>query len=96
MVNENDIIKLLQANYIQLRQQQAQLVKLTEAVESLTYNAGKYSQILPFGILNITTSQLVNAYMRGLSMEQLVALANGKYTAEQIKAKIAKAMGGNM
>ncbi len=96
MMNENDIIKLLQGNYIQLRQQYAQLVKLTEAVGSLTYNAGKYSQILPFGIKDITTAQLVDAYERGLNIEQLVALANGKYTGNQIKVKIVKARGGNV
>lgn len=56
MVNENDIIKLLQGNYIQLRQQYAQLVKLTEAVGSLTYNANKYSQVLPFGVKDVTTA----------------------------------------
>lgn len=96
MVNEKDIIKLLQGNYNQLRQQHAQLVKLTEAVGSLTYTANKCSQVLPFGIIDISTSQLVNAYRRGLNIQQLTALANGKYTESQIKAKIAKAMGGNV
>lgn len=96
MVNEKDIIKLLQGNYNQLRQQQAQINKLIEIVCGLTRTAGGYYQVLPFGIKDVTTAQLVDAYDRGLNIEQLVALANGKYTGNQIKVKIVKAKGGNV
>ena len=45
------------------------------------------------GVKDITTAQLYDAYKRGLNMQQLVQLANGKYTAEEIYKKIRKAGG---
>lgn len=50
-------------------------------------------RMVPFGVKDITTAQLVDAYHRGMNLEQLTALANGKYTPEQIKIKIIKAGG---
>ena len=72
MVNEKDIIKLLQGNYNQLRQQQAQINKLIELVCGLTRTAGGYCQVLPFGVKDVTTAQLVDAYERGLNIEQWI------------------------
>ena len=46
---------------------------------------------LPFGVKDISSAQLVDAYRRGLSLEQLVALSNNKYNGEQICAKLRKA-----
>ena len=43
------------------------------------------------GVKDITTAQLYDAYKRGLNMKQLVQLANGKYTAEEIWKKLRKA-----
>ena len=45
------------------------------------------------GVKDITTAQLYDAYKRGLTINQLVQLANGKYTAEEIHKKIRKAGG---
>lgn len=45
------------------------------------------------GVKDITTAQLYDAYKRGLNMKQLVQLANGKYTQEEIWKKIRKAGG---
>lgn len=45
------------------------------------------------GVKDITTAQLYDAYKRGLNINQLVQLANGKYTAEEIYKKIRKAGG---
>lgn len=47
-----------------------------------------------FGIKNITSEQMFDAYQRGLNLEQLYELANGKYTKEQIYKKISKMTGG--
>ena len=44
-------------------------------------------------VLKRLGAQLVDAYHRGMNLEQLTALANGKYTPEQIKIKIVKAGG---
>lgn len=96
MADEKTMIKLLKANSIQLRQQQAQLNKLMERVCSLSRTSDGYCNVVPFGILDISTSQLVNAYDRGLSLPQLVALSNHKYTASQIRKKIIRAKGGNV
>ena len=40
------------------------------------------------GIKDITSAQLFDAYKKGLNMEQLCQLADGKYTAEQIYKKL--------
>ena len=45
------------------------------------------------GVKDITTAQLYDAYKRGLNMQQLVQLANGKYTQEEIWKKIRRAGG---
>lgn len=47
-----------------------------------------------FGIKNITSEQMLDAYQRGMNLEQLYELANGKYTREQIYKKISKMTGG--
>lgn len=75
MIDEK-IMKLLKANSTQLRQQQAQLNKLMELVCSLSRTSDGYFNVMPFGVKDISTAQLVDAYDRGLSLEQLVALAN--------------------
>lgn len=45
------------------------------------------------GVKDITSAQLFDAYKKGLNMEQLCQLADGKYTAEQIYKKLQK-LGG--
>lgn len=42
------------------------------------------------GVKDITSAQLYDAYKKGLNMEQLCQLADGKYTAEQIYKKLQK------
>lgn len=96
MADEKTIIKILKGNTIQLQRQQAQLNKLMERVCSLTRTSNGYCNVVPFGIQDITTAQLVNAYDRGMSLENLVILANHKYSASQIRKKIIRAKGGNV
>lgn len=62
-------------------------------LKCLTMTTQGAVRIVPFGVKDITTAQLVDAYHRGMNLEQLTALANGKYTPEQIKIKIIKAGG---
>lgn len=42
------------------------------------------------GVKDITSAQLFDAYKKGLNMEQLCQLADGKYTADQIYKKLQK------
>lgn len=42
------------------------------------------------GVKDITGAQLFDAYKKGLNMEQLYQLADGKYSAEQIYRKLRK------
>lgn len=42
------------------------------------------------GVKDITSAQLYDAYKKGLNMEQLCQLADGKYTPEQIYKKLQK------
>ncbi len=43
-----------------------------------------------FGVKDVSSAQLLDAYQRGLNMDQLCQLAGGKYTAEQIYKKLQK------
>lgn len=42
------------------------------------------------GVKDISSAQLLDAYKKGLNLEQLCQLADGKYTAEQIIKKLQK------
>ena len=52
-------------------------------------------KVMPFPIKDISSAQLVDAYRRGLDLEQLEYLCGHKYTQEQIVKKIQK-YGGNV
>ncbi len=47
------------------------------------------------GVKDISSAQLFDAYQRGLNIDQLCQLADGKFTHEQIKKKLMK-QGGIM
>lgn len=90
---DQELIKVLKRLGAQLVTQQAMLVKMEKTLRGLTMTPQGTVRIVPFGVKDITTAQLVDAYHRGMNLEQLTALANGKYTPEQIKIKIIKAGG---
>ncbi len=90
---DQELIKVLKRLGAQLVTQQAMLVRMEKTLRGLTMTPQGTVRIVPFGVKDITTAQLVDAYHRGMNLEQLTALANGKYTPEQIKIKIVKAGG---
>lgn len=90
---DQELIKVLKRLGAQLVTQQAMLVKMEKTLKCLAMTPQGAVRIVPFGVKDITTAQLVDAYHRGMNLEQLTALANGKYTPEQIKIKIVKAGG---
>lgn len=90
---DQELIKVLKRLGAQLVTQQAMLVKMEKTLKGLAMTPQGAVRIVPFGVKDITTVQLVDAYHRGMNLEQLTALANGKYTPEQIKIKIIKAGG---
>lgn len=90
---DQELIKVLKRLGAQLVTQQAMLVKMEKILKGLAMTPQGAVRIVPFGVKDITTAQLVDAYHRGMNLEQLTALANGKYTPEQIKIKIIKAGG---
>lgn len=90
---DQELIKVLKRLGAQLVTQQAMLVKMEKTLRGLAMTPQGAVRIVPFGVKDITTAQLVDAYHRGMNLEQLTALANGKYTPEQIKIKIIKAGG---
>lgn len=92
---EPDLARYLRNIGVQLNNQQMLIVKLEQAISNLRIKGQVAIQTMPFGIKDITTAQLVDAYKRGLNLEQLTALANGKYTPEQIQVKIIRSTGGN-
>ena len=90
---DQELIKVLKRLGAQLVTQQAMLVKMEKTLKGLAMTPQGAVRIVPFGVMDITTAQLVDAYHRGMNLEQLTALANGKYTPEQIKIKIIRAGG---
>lgn len=75
----------------QLETIQKQLANLQRLVSSKNEGAPKVVyQPIVVGVKDVSSSQLLDAYKKGLNLEQLCQLADGKYTAEQIIKKLQK------
>lgn len=70
---------------------QKQLADLRKMVSPKNGGAPKvvYKPVV-VGVKDISSAQLFDAYKKGLNLEQLCQLADGKYTAEQIVKKLQK------
>lgn len=86
--------RFMQNLCLQVRKQSVSIANMEQAIKGLQVRNGGVFQTVPFGVVDITTAQLVEAYHRGLNLDELITLANGKYTGEQIVAKIKKSIGG--
>ncbi len=88
---EQEMIKCLKNLGKQVNSIQTLMARLDMDVRNMRVSGNTVVKTMPFGIKDISSAQLVDAYTRGLSMEQLLALANGKYSSEQIYTKLKKA-----
>ena len=91
---EQEIIKCLKNLSKQVWAVQQIMSNLDRDVRNMRVSGNTVVKTMPFGIKDISSVQLVDAYTRGLNMEQLIALGNQKYTAEQIYNK--KGGGGRL
>lgn len=53
-------------------------------------SSGVVRQPVIVGVKDISSAQLYHAYKKGLNLDQLCQLADGKYTADQIYKKLQK------
>ena len=90
---EKEMINYMKNLGVQIYNLNTQVLNLERAVKSLRTRGGVVTRVVPLGIKDITSAQLFDAYKKGLDMEQLVILADGKYTPEQIAKKLEK-LGG--
>lgn len=88
---EEQIIKCLKNLGKQVWSLQQLMANLDRDVRNMRVSGNTVVKTLPFGVKDISSVQLVDAYTRGLNLEQLVALGNGKYTQEQIYNKLKRA-----
>lgn len=88
---EQEIIKCLKNLGKQIWSVQQLVANLDRDVRNMRISGNTVVKTMPFGVKDISSIQLVDAYTRGLNMEQLIALSNGKYTAEQIYNKLKRA-----
>ena len=88
---EQEIIKCLKNLSKQVWAVQQIMSNLDRDVRNMRVSGNTVVKTMPFGIKDISSVQLVDAYTRGLNMEQLIALGNQKYTAEQIYNKLKRA-----
>ena len=88
---EQEIIKCLKNVGKQIWSMQQIVSNLDRDVRNMRVSGNTVVKTMPFGIKDISSVQLVDAYTRGLNMEQLIALGNQKYTAEQIYNKLKRA-----
>ena len=88
---EEQIIKCLKNLGKQVWSLQQLMANLDRDVRNMRVSGNTVVKTLPFGVKDISSVQLVDAYTRGLNMEQLIALGNQKYTAEQIYNKLRRA-----
>lgn len=86
--------RFMQNLCLQVRKQAISIANMEQAIKGLEIKNGGVFQTVPFGVVDITTAQLVDAYHRGLKLDELITLANGKYTGEQIVAKLKKSITG--
>ena len=90
---EQEIIKCLKNLGKQIWSMQQIVSNLDRDVRNMRVSGNTIVKTIPFGVKDISSVQLVDAYTRGLNMEQLIALGNQKYTAEQIYNKLKRAGG---
>ena len=90
-MHEEQMIKCLKNLSKQVWAVQQIMSNLDRDVRNMRVSGNTVVKTMPFGIKDISSVQLVDAYTRGLNMEQLIALGNGKYTAEQIYNKLKRA-----
>lgn len=88
---EQEMIKCLKNLGKQIWAIQQIMSNLDRDVRNMRVSGNTVVKTMPFGVKDISSVQLVEAYTRGLNMEQLIALGNGKYTAEQIYNKLKRA-----
>ncbi len=88
---EQEIVKCLKNLGKQIWSMQQIVSNLDRDVRNMRVSGNTVVKTMPFGVKDISSVQLVDAYTRGLNMEQLIALGNGKYTAEQIYNKLKRA-----
>ena len=88
---EQEMIKCLKTLSKQIWSIQQLMVNLDRDVKNMRVSGNTIVKTMPFGVKDISSVQLADAYTRGLNMEQLIALGNGKYTAEQIYTKLKRA-----
>ena len=87
---EQEIIKCLKNLGKQVWSLQQLMITLDRDFRNMRVVGNTVVKTMPFGVKDISSAQLIDAYKRGLNMEQLVALSGGKYTAEQIQKKLEK------
>lgn len=90
-MQEEQIVKCLKNLGKQIYSLQQLMANLDRDVRNMRVSGNTVVKTMPFGVKDISSAQLVDAYSRGMNMEQLLALANGKYSAEQIYTKLRKA-----
>lgn len=88
---EQEMITCLKNLGKQIYSVQQLMANLDRDVRNIRVSGNTVVKTMPFGVKDISSVQLVDAYTRGLNMEQLIALGNGKYTAEQIYSKLKRA-----
>lgn len=88
---EQEVIKCLKNLGRQIYSVQQLMANLDRDVRNMRVSGNTVVKTMPFGVKDISSVQLVDAYTRGLNMEQLIALGNQKYTAEQIYNKLKRA-----
>lgn len=90
-MQEEQIVKCLKNLGKQIWSIQQAVATLDRDVRNMKISGNTITKVMPFGVKDISSVQLVDAYTRGLNMEQLIALGNHKYTAEQIYNKLKRA-----
>ncbi len=91
MTHEEQMIQCLKNLSKQINSMQTVIARLDSDVRNMKIRGNAVVKKMPFGVKDISSAQLVDAYRRGMNMEQLVALSNGKYSPEQIYTKLRKA-----
>lgn len=89
---EQEIIKCLKNLGKQVYSLQQLMVNLDRDVRNMRVSGNTIVKTMPLGVKDLTTAQLVDAYVRyDLTMEQMLTLSDGRMSQQDIIKRLRRA-----
>lgn len=91
-MQEEQIVKCLKNLGKQIYSLQQLMVNLDRDVRNMRVSGNTITKVVPLGVKDLTTAQLVDAYVRyNLTMEQMLTLSDGRMSQMDIIKRLKRA-----